>query len=736
MRGIRWKVVVLFLSYACSVGAWAEVPLAFSSGAVTNDQRLGDLRNLDSYFPFEPAKSPNDWARRKERVQRQLLVSLGLWPMPTKTPSHAVIHGKVERDDYTVERVYFESFPGFYVTGSLYRPQAGAGKPQEKRPGILCPHGHWANGRFYDVGADKIKDEIKNGGEQFDEGGRSPLQARCVHLARMGCVVFHYDMIGYADSIQIPQEVAHGFRNPRPDLDTLERWGLFSTQAETHAQSVMGMQTYNSIRALDFLLELPDVDPQRIGVTGASGGGTQTFILGALDSRPHVAFPAVMVSTAMQGGCTCENCCNLRLGTGNVEFAAMFAPRPLGMTAADDWTKEMATKGFPQLQQHYAMLGAAGNVHLKEDLKFGHNYNQVGRSAMYRLFHQHLGLDGKEPVAEKDYRRLSVAEMTVWSGDHAKPESGPEVERRVLEWWTKDAEKQLESVTPMNEKSLAEYRNLVGGAIDVLIGRGVPEAGEISFELNSQRDDGDCLVMAGVCRNASRQEEIPAAFVHPKDWKGNVAIWLTMSGKSGLFDAQGNIAEPVRKLVKAGVSVVGVDLLYQGESRKELKPLDETRRVENGRSFAGYTFGYNPTVFASRVHDVLSVISLVKNHEPAPKRIDLVALDGMGPIAAFAAAQTPADVVQRVVLDTQHFRFGKLKSFRDPDFLPGGAKYGDLPGVLALLAPRALWLAGEETLPVVVESSYRVGRKGNQVVLNRDSKEARVPAAVSYLLGS
>ena len=94
----------------------------------------------------------------------------------------------------------------------------------------------------------------------------------------------------------------------------------------------MGLQTYNSIRALDWLCELPDVDPQRIGVTGASGGGTQTFVLGAVDPRPAVIFPAVMVSTAMQGGCTCENCCYLRMGTGNVELAGLFAPKPLGMT--------------------------------------------------------------------------------------------------------------------------------------------------------------------------------------------------------------------------------------------------------------------------------------------------------------------------------------------------------------------------------------------------------------------
>ena len=171
----------------------------------------------------------------------------------------------------------------------------------------------------------------------------------------MGCVVFHYDMVGYADSVQLKH--GPGFR---PEMSTPENWGYFSPQAESRLQSMMGLQTYNSIRVLDWFSQLPDVDAKRIGVTGASGGGTQTFILSAIDPRPAVAFPAVMVSTAMQGGCTCENCCLLRVGTGNVEIAALVAPRPLGMTAADDWTKEIATKGLPELKQHYRLFGEAG----------------------------------------------------------------------------------------------------------------------------------------------------------------------------------------------------------------------------------------------------------------------------------------------------------------------------------------------------------------------------------------
>ena len=137
-------------------------------------------------------------------------------------------------------------------------------------------------------------------------------------------------------------------------------------------------------------------------MTGASGGGTQTFILCGDRPRPAVAFPAVMVSTAMQGGCTCENAALLRVGTGNIEFAALIAPRPLGMTGADDWTKELATKGLPELKQHYTMLGVPELVMAKVHPQFGHNYNYVSREVMYHWFNKHLKLGLPEPIIEED----------------------------------------------------------------------------------------------------------------------------------------------------------------------------------------------------------------------------------------------------------------------------------------------------------------------------------------------
>src|SRR5205085_9077635 len=347
-----------------------------------------------------------------------------------------------------------------------------------KAPGVLFPHGHWPDGRFIDIGRQAVRKEIVIGSERFENGGRSLLQALPVQVARMGCVCFHYDMIGYADSQQLSFEPGHRFAKQRPEMNTAESWGLFSPQAEAHVQSIMGLQTWNSVRALDFLLSLPEVDPSRIAMTGASGGGTQTMLLAAIDPRIAVSFPAVMVSTAMQGGCTCENASLLRVNTGNIEFAALFAPKPQGMTCANDWTKEMPTKGFPELKQLYALLGAPDKVMLKRGEHFPHNYNAVSRSAFYTWLNRHFKLGQKEPVIEHDYEPLKRDQLTVWDAQHPAPKANDaDFERQLLRQLNEDAQKQLAA----EQRTSEGFRKTYGSALDIVLDGGLAEAGEVEW---------------------------------------------------------------------------------------------------------------------------------------------------------------------------------------------------------------------------------------------------------------
>ena len=123
----------------------------------------------------------------------------------------------------------------------------------------------------------------------------------------------------------------------------------------------------------------------------------------------------------MQGGCYCENCNLLRIDTGNVELAALFAPRPQAMTAADDWTRDMMKDGYPQLSWLYAMIGNESDVYCRPMLHFKHNYNYVTRATMYQWMNRHLKLGLDDPVIEQDYEPLTTEETTIWGGEHPAP---------------------------------------------------------------------------------------------------------------------------------------------------------------------------------------------------------------------------------------------------------------------------------------------------------------------------
>lgn len=706
----------------------AERAKVYADGAKSGDVRLAPPKDLDGYFPFAVSKSVEDWQPRASELRRRVLVSQGLWPMPEGAKLAPSVHGLLDMGDYTIEKVSFESIAGLYVTGSLYRPKNASGK----RPGILCPHGHWNEGRFHDQGRVNTRREIVRGAERFEEGGRSPLQSRCVQLARMGCVVFHYDMLGYADSKQLSFELVHRFAKQRPEMNHPTEWGLFSPQAESHLQSVMGLQTYHSVRSLDFLASLPDVDPTRLAITGASGGATQTFLLAAIDPRIAAAFPAVMVSTAMQGGCTCENACLLRVGTGNVELAALFAPKPLGLTSADDWTREFSTKGMPELSAHYAMMGAPDNVQLANLVHFGHNYNYVSRSAMYSFINKHFKLGLEEPIVEEDYKYLTAAELTVYDDAHPAPAGGDDFERKLCNALTADTRKQLDSLRPLDAAKLEKYREVVGGGVSIVVGGKLPAANEMSYDQTIKTDRDTLIEMHGLVRNSATGQELPASFLYPKNWSGHVVLWLDPQGKAGLVDDGGAPVPLVKKLLDAGHAVASVDLIEQGEL-KSGAVTDKTQVVANPREFAGFTFGYNSSLVAQRAHDVLAMVSFIRSHERTPKSLTVIASEELAPVAIAARSQA-GESIDLLATITGGFRFGDVRDYRHPDFLPGGAKYDDIPGMLALAAPGKLWLGGEDIAAIkLVTEAYAV--PGLNSSLTVVSKEDSTPAsAVEFVL--
>ena len=357
----------------------------------------------------------------------------------------------MEANGVAIDLVAFESLPGHWVTGNLYRPLRAAATPG---PAVLHPHGHWAGGRLHDAGPAAAARMVRDGEERTPAEARSFMQALPTTFARLGTTVFQYDMVGYADSVTIPHGAAAGF---------------VGTGAELRLQSLLGLQLWNGVRALDFLTALPGVDARRVGVTGASGGGTQTFLLAAIDARVSCAAPAVMVSTGMQGGCVCENCSLLRVGTGNVELAALFAPKPLALTGADDWTKEIMTRGLPELRALYKLMGAPDNVTAEAWPQFPHNFNKPAREFVYSWFETHL--NGKPgPVAEPPFEPVPVERLRVFDADHPRPpgELGADALRAAM---AKSSDAQMRAL-----RAEGRAAEVVRAALRVMVGAELPQA--------------------------------------------------------------------------------------------------------------------------------------------------------------------------------------------------------------------------------------------------------------------
>src|ERR1043166_1588048 len=376
------------------------------------------IKTLNTLRTFPHIESKEDWENRAKEIRQQVLVSCGLWPMPEKTPVRAKISGRIERDGYSIEKVFFQTYPGFYLAGNLYRPLGQGNGPF---PGILNAHGHWNEGRLVD-------------------GKDCSIAARCINFARQGMIAFSYDMVGYNDTLFAEPEGA-------AKLDVARRHRHFATDPKQQLWniSLMGLQTWNSIRALDFLCSLPDIDPHRLACTGESGGGTQTFMLGAVDDRLAAQAPIVMVSQSMQGGCVCENAPGLRVEFSNMEIAAVPVPRPqILVGATGDWTKMILEVEGPSIRKIYELFGARDRFQFAR-FDFNHNYNRITREAVYQFFG--TALKPNSPAhAEIEYRKEPDADLRVFP--EGKPPADALTEAGLIELLIKNSRLQLSALNP------------------------------------------------------------------------------------------------------------------------------------------------------------------------------------------------------------------------------------------------------------------------------------------------
>ena len=608
------------------------------------DERLGLVRTKDDYYPFPQFKSKAAWLDYRRKLKDHFLVTMGAYPQPVKTPLNPRVFDRIEREGYTIEKACFESLPGFYTTGTLYRPKGKEGP----FPAILCPHGHWGDGRLAHVETNSIP-------------------GRCINFARQGYVVFAIDMIGYLDSNQLD----HKFGG-RPEW----LWGL----------TLHGLQYWNSVRAIDFLLGLDDVDPDRIGLTGASGGGTQTYGLMATDNRIKVAAPVNMISAHFQGGCLCENAANLRIWATNLEFSALMTPRPLMMIAATgDWTSETPRVEFPAMRTIYELFDAADRV-ASVQIDAPHNYNQHSREPVYAWFGKWLlGDDDPDHFKEQPFTLEDPETMRLFPDG---PPEGALKSDELVEQWIESSETQLREVFPSDKTHLRALRFRAGTALRHVLGANKPDQNELAVErlqtITRKTQDG-LFIEKVILGRKGKGDRIPGILLVPSVLSDQAIGTLLVheKGKAAFIDEEtGKPDSLLQGLLDAGHTVFLPDLFMTGEHDS---PFEKAERDKN----TSHYLTYNQTETALRVQDVLTSLAYLQSRYEVDK-VNLIG-EGQAGLWALLAASLEKGL-NAVAADTDDFDLDDDEDYLETLYVPGLRRVGDLRTAQAMIAPSPLLL--------------------------------------------
>ena len=595
--------------------ALAEIP--------GSDARNTSIRHTDMVYSL-PDYTAEEWKQRSAFLRKQVLFSAGLLPMPDKTPLDPLVGAVIEHEDYSVASVLLQTYPGYYLGGNLYRPIGQSGP----FPAVVSPHGHWRYGRF-------------------ENSELNSVPGRAISLARQGYVVFAYDMVGWNDTMQTP----HGFAGPREEL-----WVFGS----------LGLQLWNSIRVADYLVSLPDVDSSRLGVTGASGGGTQAFLLAAVDDRIGYSAPVNMVSFEMQGGSRCENAPLLRIDTNNVEIAAAFAPKPqLLVSATGDWTVNVPTREFPAVQRIYALLDAKSNVEWRQ-FDSPHNYHQDSREAVYRFFGKHILADPESAhFTERSSRPDQLSELLYLWG-RPLPEGAVSHEELVRQRIAA-AEADTLALAIDDAASLANAQSAFKERLALALLAEVPAPGTVEARAISGADLA--IGRSGI------GDRIPARFLNADSRKGRPVLFVHAGGIEAA--AQSAVGQA---LARGDAPMLLIDAFQTGSAAAE-------RDIAGvGRNAERYYHVFNRSDDANRVQDILTAAAFLRSHTGSGS-LSLVASGRAGLWALLAASLDSGIGV--VVADLDNFDAANDATYAEGLFIPGLRRAGDFRAVAALTSEHA-----------------------------------------------
>lgn len=557
------------------------------------DRRLVTANHLE--FPREEyiPRTLAEHRARKSEVIRRLKLAAGLEPMIKFSEKEPLVINRRIYENVAIYDVEIETFPGLRLTGNLYMPE----KVEGKIPAILCPHGHWQHGRV----------------EHGPSGG---VSMRCFEFARMGCIVFSYDMAGF---------------NENNDLRHYS-WGESRKIADLYGVSLFGLQTANSLRAVDFIADRPETDMNRIICTGASGGASQTWFIAALDKRIKAVAPVCMLSSHFQGGCCCEEGPLLRInGLTNFDIVASLAPMPIilpGVTG--DWTSCNHIYEIPKLKEVYKLYNAEDKVE-SFYLYDQHNYNQRTREYIYAwVARNFLGNDCGLTLKEEEIE--PPAPEFLWRNGTAPESASPE---RIAE--TLDILKKTYTGNIFDfGDDFAAWRENKRELLREMIASNTPVKDIVRHNLfNEWELDGG---FANPCRLSRREiGDVVCCFTFTstsEKSKDKAFLFVAPDSYRELFPG-GRYYSVVSEYLQKGISGCGIELMGTGETAPMLEK--SIRNDENTESASAFL----PSYFSMRVQDIITAYTHIR--EFGFKNVKIIAPAGSAAeaLAACALLNTP-----------------------------------------------------------------------------------------------
>ena len=603
-------------------------------------------------------KTKTDWLRRQSLVKNKLSEIIG--PFPEKTPLNIRVTGVVYRDGYRVEKIIYESRPGYYVTSALFIPN----NLSAKAPAILNPIGHSPASFRRDV-----------------------YQHKIINLVQKGFVVFAYDPIGQGERLQYYDEKTGKSRFP-----------------PNHEHSYPGAQCYISgyssakyfiwdgIRGLDVLLSRPEVDPERIGITGISGGGTSTAFISAIDDRIVAAAPECWItnfhylfkSEAPQD--SEQNLVKLIYhGLDHADFIAVRAPKPtlIMATTRDFFSIQGTRETFQEARKAFAALGAKDNLQLTED-DDRHSSTKLNREALYAFFQKHLD----NPGDSKDYEVEVLPAEELWATETGqlatslKGETMYSLNKKVVEKQLSE----LESSRINVKQHMSNIRDLAAG----ISGFTFPDSfGTVVF---SGRTVNEEYKLEKYLIPGSGDYMLPLIVLSPNnDNKKEAILLLHEKGK----DYAVNSDDLAKQLLANGYTVVLSDLPDIGEMGPGYLRGDTfINNVSYNKWFAGILIG--KSIVGLRAEDIVRLAHFINTNLPDFNAVSAISVGVLGSELLHAAVFE--SLIRKACLIQPFLSFSEIALSHDykPAFIhstvAGAIDSYDLPDLIGRLCPRKVLL--------------------------------------------